>query len=305
MPKDMLNTKEVAEYLGIHEKQVYALIKAGKIPCTRITGKWVFPKNIIDQWINADARQSIDRIKEKSKKVQGVLTAGSNDPNLDIILSYMKQVHPDFFIFTSTTGSTEGLRLLGEGYTDIAWCHLLDPKTGKYNIPYLSTYLPDRKVAVVHLFYRELGFVKAPGAPFEIRDFPDLTQNGINFINRQQGSGTRLLIDYRLQLAGVDAGEINGYKKEVFTHVEVGLSILSGEANAGIATIAIAKLFSLPFVPILSESFDMVLSQDMFFDKGVQSFIDVLNTKKFRKKIAPLGNYDFNDSGKIIYSGSE
>lgn len=305
MPKEMLNTKEVAEYLGIHEKQVYALIKAGRIPCTRITGKWVFPKNLIDQWINADARQGIARVKEKSKKVQGVLSAGSNDPNLDILLSYMKQVHPGFFIFTSSTGSTEGLRLLGQGYTDIAWCHLLDPKSGKYNIPYLSTYLPDMKVVVVHLFYRELGFVKAPGASFEIRDFPDLAQDGVNFINRQEGSGTRLLIDYRLQQAGVDTGKINGYDRDVFTHVEVGLSIISGEANAGIATVAIARLFGLPFIPVVSESFDMVLSQDMFFDKGVQAFIDTLNTKKFRKKIAPLGNYDFSESGKIIYSSSE
>ena len=161
------------------------------------------------------------------------------------------------------------------------------------------------KIAVVHLFYRELGFISAPNAPFGIKDFCDLAQDGVNFINRQQGSGTRLLIDHRIQEAGVDAGRINGFNKEVFTHVEVGLSILSGEANVGIGTVAIAKLFDLPFVPIVNESFDMVLSQDMFFDKGVQAFIDTLNTRKFRKMVAQLGNYDFNESSKIIYSTPE
>ncbi|MDY6970384.1 MAG: substrate-binding domain-containing protein, partial [Spirochaetota bacterium] len=274
--------------------------------CTRITGKWVFPKNLIDQWINTDAKQGIANVLEKSKNVDGaVLSAGSNDPNLDILLSYMKQSYPDFYIFTSSTGSTEGLRLLSKGYIDIAWCHLLDPKTGEYNIPYMSTYLPDMKIAVVHLFYRELGFITAPNTPFIIKDFSDLCQNGVNFINRQKGSGTRLLIDHCIHKSGVNVGEIKGYNKEVYTHVEVGLSILSGETNVGIGTVAIAKLFGLPFVPIVNESFDMVLSQNMFFNKGVQAFIDTLNTKKFRKTISQLGNYDFNESGKIIYSTSD
>ncbi len=303
MPGDMMSTKEVAEYLGIHEKQVYALIKANKIPCTRITGKWIFPKNLIEQWINADAKRGVAGIKERGRRVEGaVLSAGSNDPNLDILLSFVKQDHPGFYIFSCNTGSTEGLRLLKDGYTDIAWCHLFDPETGEYNIPYLSTYLPDIKITVVHLFYRELGFVTAPDVSFEIKDFDDLTQDGVSFINRQEGSGTRLLIDYRIKEGRIDAGNIKGFKKDVFTHVEVGLSILAGQANVGIATVAIAKLFGLPFVPIVKESFDMVLSQDMFFDKGVQAFIDTLNTKEFRKKISPLGNYDFNESGKIIYS---
>ena len=305
MPKDMMNTKEVAEYLGIHEKQVYTLVKTGKIPCTRITGKWIFPKHIIDEWITTHAKQRFIHARENRKRGKVTLfSAGSNDPILEILLNYMKKDNSSFYIFTCNTGSTNGLHMLRQGQTDIAWCHLFDPKSGKYNIPYLTTYLPNMKIAVVHLFYRELGFVMTPQTSAKIKDFNDLRQDELQFINRQEGSGTRLLIDYHLQQSNIDSALINGYDRVVFSHIEVGLAILSGQADVGIATVAISKLFALPFVPLVRESFDMVLSHETFFEKGVQSFIDSLNTDKFRKMVAPLGNYDFSESGKIIYSTS-
>ena len=303
MPKDMMNTKEVAEYLGIHEKQVYALIKGKKIPCTRITGKWIFPKHIIDKWITTNAWEGIIQAKENSKRLQcTILSAGSNDPILDILLSYMKKIHPDFYIFSCNTGSTKGLSLLSQGNTDIAWCHLFDFKSGEYNIPFISTFLPEMKITVVHLFYRELGFVLSPYTSLQLKEFSDLANNKLHFINRQKGSGTRVFLDYKLQQANIDPMFIKGYDNEVYTHIEVGLSVLSGEADAGIATIAISKLFGLRFVPLVRESFDMILSQKTFFNKGVQAFIDVLDTENFRKMVKPLGNYDFKESGKIIYS---
>ena len=127
MPGEYLNTREVAEYLNIHEKQVYALIKEKKIPCTRVTGKWIFPKRLIDEWIQTSSTEGFEQLRERAGKSEGVLlAAGSNDPVLDILLNNMKQTHPGFYIFSSSTGSTDGLRLLGEGWTDIAWCHLYD-----------------------------------------------------------------------------------------------------------------------------------------------------------------------------------
>lgn len=303
MPGEYLNTREVAEYLNIHEKQVYALIKEKKIPCTRVTGKWIFPKRLIDEWIQTSSTEGFEQLRERAGKSEGVLlAAGSNDPVLDILLNNMKQTHPGFYIFSSSTGSTDGLRLLGEGWTDIAWCHLYDPKTGEYNLPYINTYVRDRKVAVVHLFYRELGFLSSPGLHRPVRDFADLSGEGIMFINRQKGSGTRVLLDCRLEERGIDPLSIRGYDREVYTHFEVGLDILAGESNTGIATVAVSKLFGLPFEPIVRESFDMVLAQETFFDKRVQGFIDTLKSPEFRAKVEPLGNYDFSESGRIIYS---
>lgn len=303
MGKEMFNTREVAEYLGIHEKQVYALIKAGKIPCTRVTGKWLFPKKLIDDWIESDSQQSINQAREKSKKIKGALLAsGSNDPVLDILLTNLKRDHPEFYIFTANIGSTDGLKALKEGGTDIAWTHLLDPKTGEYNIPYLSTYLPEMKIAVVNLFYRELGLLVSQKNANTITKIEDIADNPVRFVNRQPGSGTRILLDYYIDKLGIKTDDIDGYSNEVFTHFEVGLSILSGEADCGIATVAISKLLNVPFYPLVRESFDMVLSQETFFQDGLQAFIDTLKSDNFKNRVRPLGNYDFNDSGKIIYS---
>jgi excisionase family DNA binding protein len=305
MSEDMMNTKEVAQYLGIHEKQVYALVRESRIPATRVTGKWIFPKKLIDEWIETSAIKGFQEARQKSRKVAGaVLAAGSNDPVLDILQAFMRRSYPDFYIFSANIGSLEGLAALNNGYTDIAWSHLLDPQSGVYNIPYISKYLPDINAVVVNLFYRELGFLTARGNPLQIAGFEDLTNEGVRIINRQQGSGTRFLLDYHLERLGISPAALSDYEREVYTHFDVGVSVLSGEADVGIATGAVSKLLDLPFIPITRESFDMVLDQTTFFEKGVQHLMDVLRAEDFRKRIEKLGSYDFKDSGKILYSTS-
>jgi putative molybdopterin biosynthesis protein len=303
MAEEMMNTKEVAKYLGIHEKQVYALIKSKKIPSTRVTGKWVFPRKLIDEWIESNAKTGLGQARQKSRRIEGgLLASGSNDPILDMLQTFMKKSYPEFYIFSANTGSTDGLKALNMGYTDIAWSHLYDPKSGEYNIPFLPGYLPNVKPVVVNLFYRDLGFVVASKNPFHIRGFEDLTQKGIRLINRQKGSGTRVLLDHHLKRLHIPPSKINGYEKEVYTHFEVGLSILSKEADVGIATVAVSKLLGLPFIPITQENFDMILDQSTFFEKGIQAFIETLNSQEFRSRVERLGSYDFKNSGKILYS---
>jgi putative molybdopterin biosynthesis protein len=305
MSEEMMSTKEVARYLGVHEKQIYALVKAKRIPSTRVTGKWVFPKRLIDDWIETHAKQGLEKAKQRSAPLGGALLAcGSNDPILDMLQTYLKKAYPEFLILSANTGSTEGLKALNSGYTDLAWSHLFDPKTGQYNIPFLPTYLPDVRAVVVNLFHRDLGLIMAPKNPFRIKGFEDLSKKGIRMVNRQKGSGTRLLLDHHLKELKIPSHKIEGYEREVYTHFEVGLSILSKEANVGIATIAVAKLLGLPFVPIARESFDMILEQQTFFNEGIQAFIETLNSKEFRQKVEPIGAYDFKESGKILFSNN-
>jgi len=303
MAEEMMNTKEVAHYLGVHEKQVYALIKSKRIPSTRITGKWVFPKKLIDEWIESNAKMGLEQARQKSKRIEGALLAsGSNDPILDILHTYMRNIYPEFYIFTANTGSTDGLKALNKGYTDIAWSHLFDPKTGEYNVPFLSGYLPNVKPVVVNLFRRDIGLLVAAKNPLGIHGFEDLTRKDVRFINRQKGAGTRVLLDYYLKKLKIPSSGIQGYEREVYTHLEVGISILSKESDVGIATVAVSKFFGLSFIPITTESFDMILEQSTFFEKGVQALVEVLNSEEFRKRITKLGNYDFKNSGKILYS---
>ncbi|MBP1713487.1 MAG: molybdate-binding protein domain, partial [Deltaproteobacteria bacterium] len=309
MSGEIFNTKEVAQYLDIHEKQVYALIKAKRIPATRVTGKWIFPKKLIDDWIETNAKSGMAEARKKGKRIEGaLLAAGSNDPILDILNTFIKQSHPELFIFSANVGSTDGLKALNQGYTDLAWSHLLDPKSGEYNTPFLATYLPNLKPVVVNLFYRELGFLVAPGNPLHFRGFEDLTKKKIRedltkkkirFINRQKGSGTRILLDHHLKNLNISSDEIQGYEREVYTHFEVGLAILAKEAEVGIATVSASKLLGLSFIPITQESFDMLMDQTTFFDRSVQAFIEVLNSREFRTRVDRLGSYDFKNSGKI------
>lgn len=303
MSEEMMNTKEVARYLGINGKQVYALIGQKRIPATRVTGKWVFPRKLIDEWIESSAKSALEQVSRKTERIEGgLLASGSNDPILDMLHTDVRRMHPDFYLFSASTGSTDGLKTLNMGYTDIAWSHLYDPETDEYNIPFLPVYAPNIKPVVVNLFYRELGFLAAHRNPLEIKGFEDLIRRKVRFINRQKGSGTRNLIDHNLGRLGIDASGIQGYENEVNTHLEVGLSIVSGESDVGVATVAVSSFLGLSFIPITRERFDMILSQQTFFQGGVQTLMEVLRSDTFRARVARLGNYDFRDSGKILYA---
>ncbi len=299
MESDYFNTKQVAEYLGIHEKQVYALIKEGDIPCTRVTGKWLFKKDLIDRWIvESSSRQGR---KPTDREGPILLAAGSNDPVLDLLLNAIQRKSAGISIFSSSVGSTEGLSMLGRGLTSIAWCHLSDPDTGEHTVPFLERFLGDRKTAVVHLFYREVGILYSSSAPVPVKGIASLKAPGMKFVNRQAGSGTRIFFDRLLETEGISPSEIAGYDMEAITHLEVGLSILSGSAHAGIASGAVATLLNLPFIPLTRESFDMVLDQETFFSKTVQGFIKSLASDDFRRMVSVMGPYDFSESGRIIH----
>ena len=303
MTEEMMSTKEVAGYLDIHEKQVYALIKTGRIPATRVTGKWIFPKKMIDGWIETNAKSGLEEARQKGNRIAGALLAsGSNDPVLDILQNCLQMSHPEIFIFSTNIGSRAGLAALEKGYTDLAWSHLLDPATGEYNITYLEKLVPSVKAVVVNLFFRELGFVVAKGNPLGIKGFSDLARPGIRFLNRQDGSGTRVLLDHHLAKEGIAAEQITGYENEVFTHLRVGMAVLAGECDTGIVTAAVSTLLGLDFIPVTRERFDMICSQTVFFQKGVQALMQTLTGDDFRKRVEKMTSYDFRQSGQILYS---
>jgi putative molybdopterin biosynthesis protein len=304
MPNELMNTKEVAGYLDIHEKQVYALIKARRIPATRVTGKWLFPKALIDDWIRSRAGEGLQEARRKSTRIEGaLLAAGSNDPVLDMLLANLKASHPDFYIFTASTGSVDGLKALGDGYVDLAWTHLLDPVSCGYNTPaVLAPYLQGTGWVVVHLFNREIGLAAAKGNPLGIRGIDDVIRLRPRIVNRQAGAGTRILLDHRLRAAGVSPEVLPGYDHEVFTHMDVGLAVLTGAADTGIASAAVARLLGLELIPLATESFDMVLRQGIFFAKGVQAFLEGLQSPSFQRNVEKLGGYDFHRAGRVLHT---
>jgi len=296
---ELMNTREVARYLGINEKKVYFLAKSGKIPCTRVTGKWTFPKNLIDQWIEESAAALVAGKASEEERVF-LLGAGSDDPSLGILHDlYEAQTQPAAF-FMTTVGSTGGLAAIRSGIADFATAHLLEPARGNANEKEFRLFPAD--AVIVELFYRDLGLLVPRGNPKGIKSIRDLARPKLRIINRQPGSGTRIHLDQELARARLDVKKISGYDTVVSTHLEVGLKVLGGAADIGLATRTTAQLLGLDFISLTRERFDAVIPKERFFSHGIQVLLGTLGSREFRQRVEALGGYDASESGRIITS---
>ncbi len=301
MPKEMLTTKEVAEYLSINEKQVYRLIKEKRIPATRITGKWLFPKNLIDEWIMNSARDSVQIPDRQSSRGNQVIIAGSNDIALELLAKNATIEYPRYTYSISNIGSLAGLIALENGSCHIAAAHLLDAETGQYNSSFIRKHFPEMKITALNLSHREQGLIVRKGNPMGIQTLRHLANERITFINRQEGSGTRVLLDYHLKQNGIDPADIPGYSRIAYTHMEVALEIFSGSANAGLGILAVARQLDLDFIPLATERFDLIAPTDSYTVKPIRALREVLCSGEFKNNMAQLGGYDTRDTGKIIF----
>lgn len=296
-PNEFMLVPEVARYLGINQKKVYFLAKAGKIPATRVTGKWTFPKKLIDRWIEESASALVGqprRLEERSF----LLVAGSDDPSLGILHDLYAAQNGSGSFFMATVGSSGGLDAMGRGIADVATAHLFEPArspTGKVARDPLAT-----DAVIVQLFYRELGLLLPAGNPNQIRSIRDLTRPKLRLINRQSGSGTRIFLDSELARARMKAVDIAGYKTVVSTHLEVGMEILRGAADVGLATRTTAKLLGLEFLPLTRERFDILVRKGRYFTRAVQALLTVIGSREFRARLDALGGYDAAESGRIV-----
>ena len=296
---ELMNTRQVARYLGINEKKVYALTKARGIPCTRVTGKWTFPRKLIDAWIEQSALSP--QIRERRTEQRPLLlAAGSDDPSLGILRELFEQQTKPASFFLNTIGSSGGLAAVRDGVADLATCHILDAATGEYNLPLVKTLL-GAKAIVVQLFSRQLGLVVARGNPMNLRTIGDLARPEVQIINRQIGSGTRLYLDQTLARLKINSRKLNGYEATVATHLELGSKVLRGEVDTGLATMTTARMLGLDFVPLARERFDAVIPQERFFSPGIQILLSVVGSREFRGRLEAMGGYDSAESGRIVY----
>ena len=302
MTREMFTTKEVAEYLSINEKQVYRLIKEKKIPATRITGKWLFPKNLIEEWIMSNARGSVDEAAHpKNSPENQVVVAGSNDIALELLVKNASLLHPQYTFSISSIGSLAGLIALQNGGCHIAATHLLDQETGEYNSSFIKKHFPEMKITLLNVAHREQGLIVRKGNPLGLKTIKSLATKKANIINRQEGSGTRVLLDYRLKENSIDPETIQGYNRIAYTHMEVALDVFSGSADAGIGIMAAARMLGLDFIPMAKERFDLALPTEYFSAEPVKALRKTLNSDDFKKSIAEMGGYEIRDTGKVVY----
>ncbi|MFQ6044002.1 MAG: substrate-binding domain-containing protein [Candidatus Poribacteria bacterium] len=294
----MMTTKEVAEYLNLNEKKVYALIKEGEIPCTKITGKWIFPKNLLDKWIEDNVQST-----KVLEGIENITIIGSHDLSIDLLASEVNKKFPQLILLSANLGSVGGLMSLKRGRSHIAGAHLLHPETHEYNLPYLPKYLPKLESVVVNFVYREQGLIVQSGNPLNISGFGDLCRPDVRFINRQEGSGTRLLLDYHLGRLGIEGNRIRGYNYQVSTHTEVATAIRNGQADVGLGVLAAALSFGLEFIPITKERFDFIIPKVYFYTEPIQELLEIIRSKDFIHEVEQMGGYDVRDTGKVLMWG--
>ena len=233
--------------------------------------------------------------------IQNTLVAvGSHDNTLDVLADQLKAQTSAITLSSSHVGSMGGLMAVKKGVCHIAGSHLLDTEDGSYNTSYLNKYLPNVDVRLVNLVFRDQGFMVPKGNPKQIKGIQDLCRQDIRFINRQGGSGTRILLDYRLEQSGLDPDTITGYDMEEFTHMSVAVAVLSGTVDVGLGIHAAAKALDLDFIPVVTEQYDLVIPQIYMDMKPMQILLDIINSGSFKKRVEALGGYSTEKTGSMI-----
>ena len=229
-----------------------------------------------------------------------IVVVGSHDNSLDILADHIRVHHSNLTLSSSHVGSMGGLLALKRGVCHVAGTHLLDTEDGTYNISYIKKYLPETPVRLVNLVFRDQGLIVPKGNPKGIKGIEDLGRDGIRFINRQSGSGTRILLDYRLQQLNVNPDEISGYETEEFTHMSVAVAVLGGAVDVGLGIYAAAKALNLDFVPVVTEQYDLIIPEAYFETDNPQILLETIRTDAFKQRVAALGGYSTEKTGEII-----
>jgi len=298
--KKLLSTKEVAEYLGVNEKMVYTLIAEKGLPASKVTGKWLFPLHLIEQWVDTNTLNYPKTLSPPSSYEGPLIISGSNDLLLEKTISLFNKSHSDYIAVFGNLGSMGGLHALRRNMCHISSSHLLQEQENEYNFESANQEF-DRLPVIVNFCRREQGIMIQKKNPKSIQKLKDLKNSGIVVINRSLGTGTRLLFDQELAKAHIDIQKLKGYSNEANSHMEVGLEILSGRADAGPGIHSVAALLGIDFLPLRWERYDLLVHKDQFFDKMIQLFLGLLQSTQFKKIANSMEGYDVSLSGKIVF----
>lgn len=231
---------------------------------------------------------------------QTLLAIGSHDMALDLIAQFLAEGENPRRLASASAGSLGGLIALSRAEAHLAGTHLLDPQSGEYNLPYIRRYLPETPVAVVTLTRREQGLMVLPGNPKKITAIKDLNQKDLLYVNRQRGSGTRVLLDYLLKQENIDSAVIGGYDREEVTHLAVAVDVATGLADCGLGVRAAAVALGLDFVPIAWERYDLVIPWHFWEAPLLAPLRALLHQTAFREAVAALPGYDPQEMGRLV-----
>ena len=230
-----------------------------------------------------------------------LLAIGSHDLTIDLLNSLLKEkTGGRFHIASSNVGSLGGLLALKRRTAHFAGSHLLDTATGDYNRSYIGRYLPETPVALVTLVHRWQGFMVPEGNPKQIKGIQDLARTDVLFVNRQGGSGTRILLDYELAKVGIPPERVAGYGNEEYTHMNVAMAVASGTADTGLGILTAAKALALDFIPVTKERYDLVIPSAYLEDEKIRLLLATIRSDEFKEKALAMGGYEVHETGKVV-----
>jgi len=251
--------------------------------------------------LHAGTEADVELLVQADEIENTIVAIGSHDLALAVLAERLSCGRPPLRLLCLSTGSAEGLAALGRGEGGVAGTHLLDPQSQEYNIAYIRRWLSDIPLALINLTFREVGLFVQPGNPKSITQFADLAREDVVVVNRQPGSGTRVLLDFMLQQEKMPPESMRGYEREAYTHTMVAEAIRQGSADTGLGIRAAAESFGLHFVPLTEERYDLAIPKAFMQHSKMQAMLDVLRAPEFRQDVARLEGYSVRSTGEVMY----
>ncbi|MGG0643033.1 helix-turn-helix transcriptional regulator [Sporosarcina gallistercoris] len=316
-------TEDLADLLQVSKLTVYDLIKKGEIVAYRVGRQMRIDASDFaaykDRMKGGTDRSSVKQSNPDEKEpepfvpkeasnpplsqprtLQQVIISGQ-DVVLDLLANAITATSRNYRTLRAHTGSLNNLFSLIQGESDIVSTHLFDGDTGSYNIPYIRRILIGREFTVVHLLSRSAGFYVQSGNPKNITSWRDLNRSDLQIVNRELGSGIRVLMDERLRLEGVLPKTISGYRNIEMTHLAVASKVAAGEADVGVGIEKMTDLVNVDYIPMTVEQYDLVMLKHEDNITLRETVLDILQSESFKKELATLNGYDFSRMGQILY----
>lgn len=307
--KNALSTQEVADMLHVSKSTIYDLIKRGEIRSYKVGRKVRFTGDDVKEYISrsrdsqsvistSNSDVSTFSLMGGEKKTAGFIICGQ-DLILDVLSNYMR-LH-GVPALRAYIGSYDSLVSLYRNKINVASAHLWDSDSNTYNIPYVRRLLPGIPTVIIHLTCRMQGLYVKKGNPKEITKWADFGRNDITMINREQGAGSRVLLDENLRLLGIYGSAINGYENETQSHLAVASAVSSGKADVAVGNEKIARqVDNIDFIPLQKERYDLVIRKEDLNTIEIQTLLKIIRSDAFKNEFGHIGGYDTNEMGKIV-----
>ena len=263
----------------------------------RADGLALIPRGV--EGVEAGAEVEVQLLKPLSDVLRTIVAIGSHDMILDLIASRLSGELGGVGLSSANVGSVGGLLALRRGEAHIAGTHLMDEETGEYNVSYIRRYAPRREISLVHLVERTQGLMVERGNPLGVSSLADLARPDVRFVNRQRGSGTRVLLDFQLRSAGIDADSIRGYTREEYTHLAVAAAVSGGKAETGLGILPAATAMGLDFVPMFGEDYDLAIPAEFYESELLAPLLGLIRSPEFRAEVEALGGYGVAGMGEL------